>query len=357
MPFLDYDVIDIRNYIADQENYAGVTYKSGHQYKKKTLALITSRGCPGTCTFCCAHTVHGRRVRTFSLDKTIETIAFLYREYGVNTFSIYDDFFTFNKKRVLEFAAGIKALFLDEIHIQFEGTATINSLDEELIDAMIELGLDYCVMPLESGSEYVQKNIIKKNVRLDHAFRMAEYMRSKNVFVNGYIIFGFPNETRELMMETLTYALNFPADRFFFFSATPYLGSEMTKEFLQIGCFVDERDLISRHMSADERSFDMPGMTAAELNDFKYRANLLCNFSQNIVMRNKEWEVGYERFSRIFQRYPFHIIALKCKAICCRNLNKEKEAEEIELTLERIIKNDPLAAEMYQKYYDIYASF
>jgi len=65
----------------------------------KSLGLVTSRGCPGKCTYCYSG-MHGDKIRTESAEKVVDHIMFLNRQYGIMDIAFYDDTFTALQKRV-----------------------------------------------------------------------------------------------------------------------------------------------------------------------------------------------------------------------------------------------------------------
>jgi len=69
-------------------------------YAPKDLGMIiSSRGCPFNCSFCCSELLWGRTVVYRSLDNIMDEITFINKEYGTTDFYIIDDDFTCNKKR------------------------------------------------------------------------------------------------------------------------------------------------------------------------------------------------------------------------------------------------------------------
>src|SRR5207245_10089301 len=70
-------------------------------YRAATVAsVVTSRGCPNSCTFCDRSTT-GRRGRFHSVDYVVEMCRRLER-LGVRHVLFYDDLFTVSRRRVVE---------------------------------------------------------------------------------------------------------------------------------------------------------------------------------------------------------------------------------------------------------------
>jgi radical SAM superfamily enzyme YgiQ (UPF0313 family) len=71
----------------------------GAARKSPSIGMITSRGCPGKCTFCYSG-MFGSKIRMMSPERVLEHILFLKNNYGIREVSFYDDTFTMNKKRI-----------------------------------------------------------------------------------------------------------------------------------------------------------------------------------------------------------------------------------------------------------------
>ena len=61
--------------------------------------IITSRGCPFTCTFCCAHKIMGKKWRARSPRNVISELIHAKKKYKIKIFDVYDDNFTLDMKR------------------------------------------------------------------------------------------------------------------------------------------------------------------------------------------------------------------------------------------------------------------
>jgi radical SAM superfamily enzyme YgiQ (UPF0313 family) len=67
----------------------------GAFYKKFPIApIITTRGCPFACSFCCAPLISGKKVRRRSIELVLKEIYLLYHNFGIREIHIVDDNFT-----------------------------------------------------------------------------------------------------------------------------------------------------------------------------------------------------------------------------------------------------------------------
>ena len=70
-------------------------------------------------------------------------------------------------------------LIYSDLKIQFPNGLHVNSMDRELIDALVDIGMASANIAIESGCDYVLKNIMKKNVDLDKAKDLVKYIRNE----------------------------------------------------------------------------------------------------------------------------------------------------------------------------------
>jgi anaerobic magnesium-protoporphyrin IX monomethyl ester cyclase len=344
IPFPDYDLID-------PSYFRRITrFPKKHLGQDKLMAeLMTTRGCPGRCSFCSSHTVHGRKVRYRSVENVVAEVRYLHERYGVTLFFPEDDYFTANKKRTMTLLAALKKLGIPGFEMQFPNGLAVNSLDEELIDALIDAGMKMATLAIESASEVVQRTIIHKFCNLPKAREMIAVIRGKGLMVRCYFILGFPGETRAQMEETIDFARTAGADWQDFFVATPLVGSEMYDDFARLGLVSGDPEAW-RTSYFWERRFDTPEISAADLNELNYRANLEVNFVHNVNLREGRWREALDLFLGILAKYPFHIIGWYCVALCHRGLGDEGAAREAEARISRLIEEDSRSRDMFRKY-------
>ncbi|MDP3396787.1 MAG: cobalamin-dependent protein [Methanoregula sp.] len=348
IPFPDRGLVDMESYV----NARGSRWEVGNAAAARMAVLVTTRGCPYRCTFCSSHTVHGRRLRRRSIGNVIAEITELHDKYGVTLFIPWDDMFTAGKKRTLDLLSQIRSLDIPDLQIQFQNGLSINSLDEDIVDSLVLTGMPMTALAIESGSEFTQKYLIKKHCNLEKARKIVAYMKSRNVFVRCLYILGFPRETKELMQETISYARSVQADWSVFSIASPLLGSEMYNQFVGMGVIEDTPSTWGRS-TYSERTFDMPEISAQELNDLAYRANLECNFLFNPNFLKGDYDRALKLYTDITFKFPFHVVAWYCILRCYKKMGQTREAAEIEAKLRALTLHNSVGKEMFLKYKDL----
>lgn len=320
-------------------------------YYRKTIggSLMFSRGCPFQCSFCASHTVHGRKVRFKSFGRIIAEFELLIKTNGFKKIVIEDDLFAADKKKFIAIADKI-AKDYGSIKFLLPQGLSVAVLDEEIIDAMIKMGMDQASLAIESGSEYVQKNIIKKNVSLTKARRILQYFRKKNFYIYTNFILGFPGETKELMQETLKFINSLDVDWVYIFRALPLPGSEIYNQLVEAG-IINPDNFDWDGLRLGRRTYDTPEISAAELEEMVYDENIACNFFNNSNLRRGRNSRAVEVFNNlIINQYPFHIVGIYCRGLAFLKLNKKTEAIADFKNCANLIITNGEAKRLYERY-------
>lgn len=346
IPELPYDLIDME-YLVVNDEMASISEKDC-----RTGTIMMSRGCPFPCTYCAASQIHGKKVSFRPIDAILDEIELLIRRFNINQVCILDDLFGADKKIFYQFFEEIEKRNID-IKVLIPGGLSLNVFDTDMIDVLITKGMTSIAFPLESGSEHVQKKVIKKRVNLKKAKYLIEYTKNKNIFTSVNIVIGSPGETVEMMMETYKYIKELAIDWVNFFMAYPYPGTEMTNTLLQRGDLIEE-DLLSIWDNSTQgfkgRPFDTQEIKGDALTDLVYDFNIKLNFFENYNIKHRRWNIILPKLDKIIQRYPFHIVAQCCRAKSYYEMNNiEKSEEDLSEVLLKI-KKYKNSKEMYIKY-------
>lgn len=167
------------------------------------VGIITGRGCPYHCSFC-YEGANAKKVRFRSIENVMEEIDYIIK-YNKNLkyINIYDDTFTLNKKRIIEFCKEIKkrnVLWFCEAHV--------NNIvkDPEILDIMIDAGLTNIQIGIESGSNKVLAGY-NKNITSDMILKVVEICKQKGIVgVTGNFIIGGAFESNETIKESMKLA-------------------------------------------------------------------------------------------------------------------------------------------------------
>ena len=198
-------------------------YPALGSYKRKpSFGMITSRGCPGRCTFCKGN-ILGDRIRFRSAEKIIEEIEYLQQNYRIKDITFYDDTFTSNKTRVKEFCSLIKEKDIDLTWCCF---SRVDTVDLETLKQMKEAGCYQIMYGVESADPQILANI-QKRITLEKVEETVANTKKAGIETRLAFMFGNPGETEKTIKKTIEYAISLEPDLVSFNIATPFPGTQM----------------------------------------------------------------------------------------------------------------------------------
>lgn len=320
VPYFDYNLINFYDYSDSNFTYGNIITDKSYT---RVLNVCSTRGCPHKCTFCCSHSVHGRKVRYHSAYRIIKDIEYAVDNFGVNTITFNDDNFLMNKQRALEILGYLKD---KNLNVTFPNGFTIYAIDEEIAYALRDGGVKEAALALESGNQDTLTRIVKKPLKLEMVKPAIDYLRKANIYVRGFFMIGFPGETKESIEISIDYMSKLDFNWVMIYTVTPFLGSEIyeickSNNYLT----VDNMELIFC-----KPIISTPDFEPEYIQERAYLANLQVNFINNFDMKHGNYDIALMRFEKIIKQAEDHAIAYYCASLCCRKLGyEEKEMEYI----------------------------
>lgn len=229
IPFADYGNLDFADYGNEHLIHA---YALGARRYPQAIT-ITSRGCPYKCVFCSGPKVSGKKVRMRSAENVLSEIDELYNKREIKELTFLDDHFLFDRKRAIDI---IKGLIDRNYDLEWKcANLTAFLLDEELLDLMKESKCYRITSSVESGNQYVVKNIVKKPINLEKMSKTLAMVKEKGFESCVNFVFGFPDETWDQIRDTCAYAGEIKADLINFHIATPLPNTELMETCISRG--------------------------------------------------------------------------------------------------------------------------
>jgi pyruvate-formate lyase-activating enzyme len=161
--------------------------------------FISSRGCPGACTFCNTPDFWGKRVRFRSVGDVLAELATLRSRHGLAYVSIRDDTFTAHRPRTIEFC---ERLIDSGLHFLWDCQSRVNLVDAERLRWMKRAGCQHVQYGIESGSDRILK-LLQKDISRDQIREAVALTRAAGLVVSIYLISGVPDETEEDISATV----------------------------------------------------------------------------------------------------------------------------------------------------------
>ena len=175
------------------------------------LYIMASRGCPYKCTYCFNHNYQrlykglGNYVRFRKAEKVIDEVLHFKKEYpSIKEVFFYDDNFTLKKIWTLELCKQYKERVYDVYKMPYKCLVRADQIDIEIAKALKESGCIYVDMGLESGDDYVRNEILKRNMSDEEIIHAANCFHEVGLDFTTLNMVGFPGETPEQMMKTIT---------------------------------------------------------------------------------------------------------------------------------------------------------
>lgn len=213
LPFPDWDLFPLKNY-----SYSPALNK------KPVTVMLTSRGCPHSCSYYCAYPIlAGTRLRLRSLNHVIEEIKYLVEKYNIKAIDFRDPLFTCHKQRVKDFA---ERLINDKIKIIWSCETRLDQIDKDLLKIMHQAGLRNINVGIESSDP----EILKKSQRLpivnDYQEEMIAHCHRLGISVAAFYLIGLEDDTEESIERTVAYAKRLNTQVAQFAIVTPYPGTD-----------------------------------------------------------------------------------------------------------------------------------
>lgn len=223
MPFPDYTIYE-RN-----GSLRGLGFSIFGPKNLFILPVMTGRGCPYRCAFCCntrlleIYRDKGSYLRKYDPEALIEELCRLRDRYDVGYFEFWDELFLSNMK----FAYHFLELYKKRIHLPFSISSRVEKMDEQFCRTAREAGCHSIWFGIESGSESYRMNYLGRKMTNSQIIAAAETAKRFGIRRLTFNIVGMPFETGRHMLETLELNRTIRPEFFFFFAYIPLRGTPL----------------------------------------------------------------------------------------------------------------------------------
>jgi len=216
----DYELFDLRAILNKKDGW---------------LSILTSRGCPFSCTYCFNAEIVTRYrkdgairsgrdyLRRYPVERVISDITRLGGNYPeIKTLIFDDDLFTLNEEYVIRFCeryreAGISYPFVVNAHVKV--------FSERMARALKRAGCRIVKFGLESGSARVRREILNRPMSNRTIVEAVSLANETGLHSSVFIMIGLPTETKEEVLETLRLCAEANVGRFRWALFYPYPGT------------------------------------------------------------------------------------------------------------------------------------
>ncbi len=187
-----------------------------HGQKVPHCHVWASRGCAFKCIFCVwPATMTGndpdgnstRKVRHYSPDYMEAFLKELVGRYNYKSIYFDDDTFNLGNKHVEQMCE-----VMTRIGLPWSAMCRADTIKMETWKMMREAGCFGVKLGFESGSQYVNDEIVNKHLNLELACDVVFELKRLGMTVHGTFTYGLPGETPEQMQETKRFIRSLPFD-------------------------------------------------------------------------------------------------------------------------------------------------
>ncbi|MBF0624220.1 MAG: cobalamin-dependent protein [Magnetococcales bacterium] len=214
-------------------------------YLGRTYSVLTSRGCPFHCTYCCNNFLQelydDRKIRRRSIDHVIQELEQARRSHPeLQLVNFQDDcFLAVNAKQ-------LRAFFQEynrRVGLPFVCHSIPTYLTEEKVALLRESRVAWVIMGLQSGSDRVLREVYRRKSYSDHFLKAAHLLSRHGVAGIYDVILDNPLETEEETLDTIATFMATPKPFMpEFFSLSLYQGTEIHRLAREAGKAQDVED-------------------------------------------------------------------------------------------------------------------
>ncbi len=212
-----------------------------HIMNRSAEVMETSRGCTRNCNFCSIRHMYGRAFRPFPIERILADIDDIYYRRKVRWIFVSDDNLVLDPRRVIELCDAIIAKKYRNLHFVVQADCVTMSRNEKMVAKMAQAGFKSIFLGMENASK---KNLMaaQKGDILKASHQAVEICHKHGIMVVGGMIFGFPDDGEEEIIENYKFLKSTGADTAYCQILTPYPKTGIRKQLLDQGLVTNPDD-------------------------------------------------------------------------------------------------------------------
>jgi anaerobic magnesium-protoporphyrin IX monomethyl ester cyclase len=198
-------------------------------------SCISSRGCPYSCSYC-DRSVFRSSFRYNSAQYLYEHLKYLNERFHIRHINFYDDQFTFNRKRIVDFT---RMMTEGPLRMTFNCAVRAEHIDSDLAGMMKQAGCWMISLGIETGDEELLAQH-RKNVDLTLLAEKIEVIKKAGIRVKGLMMMGLPGETESSIRKSMDFVFSLPVDDINVSKFTPFPGTPLYENARELGSFEED---------------------------------------------------------------------------------------------------------------------
>jgi len=295
-----YEHIPTRSFVLDRDTIARLevkTFRKLARYSGTTYSVISSRGCPFSCTYCCNNalsSIYGsRQVRFRKAQTVVDEIGRAVADHPfIEYVNFQDDCFLARDNEQIEMFCD---LYEKEIGKPFVVRSIPMFVTREKVARLRAAGLAWISLGLQSGSDRTCLHVYRRPSTKEDFLRAARLINEFEVAAFYDVILDNPFETDEERLETVCTLTETPKPHYTqFFSLTLYPGTELHERALSEGAITGGEYLMKDY--------------------FKYKNTPVNNLTRLAAFLSPWW---VRRLVRLYRSNP-HSLTFKMNMLMAR---------------------------------------
>ena len=283
-----------------------------------TSYLMGSRGCYGSCAYCCITTLHrmapGKRFRQRNAERIADEMAALYHERGVRQFVFHDDNFlvpseAVNHARISAFEKALNGRGVEHIALVIKCRPA--DANREILQRLKELGLVRVFLGIESATERGLSSL-ERDQSVADSERALEACSQLDISAQFTLMVFNPDATLDTLRSDVAFMRRFCGNPLNFCRAEIYMGTPLEKRMIELGRA--RGDYLAREYNLSDPVADLACKLSLDL--FGSRC-----WSSDSLMQNA---IGLDHTAAVLKRfYDNRRQAALCKNVASwlRNVN------------------------------------
>lgn len=297
VPELDFSVFDDKRIYRPM---AGCLYRM--------VPVEFSRGCIYQCTYCSAPALskacgkYGKWFRHKPVSKIMDEIKAYVDDYKVEYFYfVSDTFLAVSNERFKEFCDNYS-----KIRIPFWFNTRPETITKEKVKMLEDIGCHRMSMGVECGNEKYRRQMLKRYASNDRIIESCDIVSKSGIQLSVNNIIGLPDETREMIFETIFLNRRIDANNYTCSIFQPYRGTELHRYCVEKK-YIDPSDLAYDPTFASP--LRQPHITNDDLRGIERTFSLYVKFDEkefDLIKKAEKFDVQgnqmFDELSRIYRK-------------------------------------------------------